>query len=320
MTITTLPTRDAADLGAALSNVRAPVANEFSAVNLEKIKDWIISLASEVGKTDGSTVGSLREAVDALGAAPGLLFELDTTVTSGLSATTEVQGKQSPGGPAFAGTITPAGDVSSPWDSATKMLALTTSGSMIGIGLRRLECGALPTAGFIVDVGIGDLDVLVSTHLVIAMYEQRAGTDARGIGIGIQHSTAALSVIGFGDDGTDSPAINTSPVTFMSADSWPAGPANFTRGPARAILEFRKVDASSPERWTLRVTLISIGGVTSQTYSGIAYPATGWSTSLDLAGATMDRIGIGAWCTSAEGGDMSISHLRVYELGSALPA
>lgn len=320
MTITTLPTRDAADLGAALSNVRSPVANEFSAVNLEKIKDWIISLASEVGKTDGSTVGSLREAVDALGAAPGLLFEIDTTVTSGLSATTEVQGKQSPGGPAFAGTITPAGDVSSPWDSATKLLQLTTSGAMVGIGLRRVLCGTLPTAGFIVDVGIGDLDALTSTYLVIALYEQRAGTDARGIGIGIQNGLTQLNVIGFGDDGTDSPAINTSPLNITSADSWPSGPAAFDRGPARAILEFRKVDASSPERWTLRVTLISIGGVTSQTYSGIAYPATGWSTSLDLAGATMSRIGIGAWCTAAEGGAMSISHLRIYELGSALPA
>lgn len=68
MTITALPSRAALDLGATLTNARAPVANELSAVNVEKIKDWIISLASEVGKTDGSTAGSLREAIAGLGA------------------------------------------------------------------------------------------------------------------------------------------------------------------------------------------------------------------------------------------------------------
>lgn len=279
---------------------------------------------------DGSTVPGhlyIQTGVDAGDAkwrridAPGLRFELDTTVTSDISATTEVQGKYAPGGSPFAGTITPAGNVAAPWDSATKMLSLTTSGGMSGIGLRRVLCGDLPSDGFIVDVGIGDLDVLVSTYLVIALYEQRAGTEGRGIGIAIQHSLAQLNVIGFADDGIDSPAINTSPLTFMAADSWGGAPANFDRGPARAILEFRKVDASSPERWTLRVTLISIGGVTSQTYSGIAYPsASAWSTALDLAGASMTRLGLGAWCTVAEGGAMSISHLRIYELGSALPA
>lgn len=74
MTITALPSRAALDLGAALTNARAPVANELSAVNVEKIKDWIISLASEVGLSDGSTAGSLREALltFAIGALDGL--------------------------------------------------------------------------------------------------------------------------------------------------------------------------------------------------------------------------------------------------------
>lgn len=254
--------------------------------------------------------------------APGLRFELDTTDADAtdLSATTEVQGKTTPGGSAFAGTVTVAGNIAAPWDSDTKMLTVTTSALMTGLGLRQVECGDLPSDGFIVDVGLGDLDgSLVSTMLVIAMYEQRAGTNGRGVGIGIQQGSAQLNVVGFADDGADSPAVNTSPVTFMSADSWPSAPSTFNRGPWRAIIEVRKVDASSPERWTMRVTCIGIGGVTSQTYSGIAYPATGWSTSLDLAGASMTRVGIGAWCTAAEGGDMSISHLRIYELGSAIP-
>jgi hypothetical protein len=249
----------------------------------------------------------------------GLLFDLDTTVATDVSSTTEVQGKGLPGGSVYNGTITVAGNIAAPWDSATKLLQLTTSAAMYGIGLHQVECGSLPAEGFILDVGIGNLDVLLNTYLVIAFYEQRTGVNGRGVGIGIQNALGQLNMIGFADDGTDSPAINTSPLTFMSADSWGGAPANFNRGPARAIMEFRKVDASSPERWTLRVTLISIGGVTSQTYSGIAYPATGWSTSLDLAGATMDRVGIGAWATSNEGGDMSISHLRIYSLGSVVP-
>ncbi|NBU69856.1 MAG: hypothetical protein EBS53_00100 [Bacteroidetes bacterium] len=63
MTITSIPTKTAGDLGTVLTNIRAPVANEFSAVNLEKIKDRIIELFQEVGLTDGSTAGSLWEAV-----------------------------------------------------------------------------------------------------------------------------------------------------------------------------------------------------------------------------------------------------------------
>jgi hypothetical protein len=212
--------------------------------------------------------------------------------------------------------------VASPWNSDEKLLRLTTSGAMVGLGLRRVASSlVLPTAGFIVDVGIGGLDSgLLNTQLVIALYEQRAGADARGLGIGLTPGAAQLGMIGFADDGVDAPAINTSPLTWMAADSWPASLANFDRGPHRAAIEFRKTDASDPERWTMRVTLYgTAGGITSQVYSGATYPATGWSTSLDLAGATMDRLGVGAWCTSAEGGTLDISHLRIYELGSAIP-
>lgn len=258
---------------------------------------------------------------DIVALAGGALFTIDTTVATDLSSTTEVQGKDSPGGGAFAGTVTVAGNTAAPWDSATKMITVTTSGGMTGLGLRQVECGTLPTAGFIVDVGIGDLDALVTTALVIALYEQRTGTEARGIGIALFEGTSSVNLIGFADDGIDSPAINTSPMNVNAAESWPSTLSNFNRGPKRAILEFRKVDASNPERWTLRATLYgTAGGVTSQTYSGIAYPSTSWSTSVDLAGASMTRVGIGAWCTAAEGGDMSISHLRIYPLGSTVPA
>lgn len=62
-----IPTRGPLDLGAALTNVRTPVANELSAVHVERIKDRIIELATELGLTDGSTPGSVWEALAAAG-------------------------------------------------------------------------------------------------------------------------------------------------------------------------------------------------------------------------------------------------------------
>lgn len=485
-----LPTRGALDLGPTLTNVRAPIANELSAVHVENMKDWIIDLATEIGNPDGSTSGSLWEGIaggggfsyvavtadatlpsanaivdvdttgltapdtleltlpaaaaglvffvrktagaanetitlvraageqiDGVAAsrllpgsdnyidatahstpnavwmvycdgtnwrthqaapetravwgksgppvdsvdtvagydytpgstwhaggtpgylwiqtgvdagdakwrridAPGLLLELDTTSTAQIETTTEVQGKTGPSGSAFAGTVTPTANVASLWDSATKVITLTTSGSMEGFGLRRVFPTAnLPGAGFIVDLGIADLGAFLTTRLVLALYEQRAGTNGRGIALSFLYNDPALYVTGFGDDGIDSPAVNTSPLAFDAVTGgWANALVDFGKGPARVIAEFRKVDGSSPERWTLRVRLEGhAGAVQSHCYSGISAPASAWSTALDVAGATLDRIAIGAWCTSAEGGDLAISHLRVYELGSAIP-
>lgn len=55
----TLPTKTAADLGEVLANTKAPKTNQLSAVNVEKIKDWIIAFGLELGLTDGSTDGSV---------------------------------------------------------------------------------------------------------------------------------------------------------------------------------------------------------------------------------------------------------------------
>lgn len=56
-----IPTRGPSDLGAPLSNTRTPLTNEFSAVNLERIKDRIIELATDLGLGDGSTADSVWE-------------------------------------------------------------------------------------------------------------------------------------------------------------------------------------------------------------------------------------------------------------------
>lgn len=250
------------------------------------------------------------------------IFELDTTDTTDIETTTEVQGKTGPGGSAFAGTVTPSGNISSGWDSATKVLRLTTSGSMVGLGLRRVLAGTLPTAGYIVDLGIANLGALSTTRLVLACYEQRSGVNGRGVGLSFLHGDATLYATGFGDDGGDSPAVNTSPVAFDAVvGGWANALSDFTKGPARVIVEFRKVDSSSPEVWTMRVRLEGhAGAVQSHCYSGVSAPSSGWSTALDVAGASMTRLALGAWCTSAEGGVVDISHLRVYSLGSSVPA
>lgn len=64
-----LPSRAAGDLGAALSNIRTPATNELSAVNYERVKDWIIAIATELGLTDGSTSGSVWEALSSVSGA-----------------------------------------------------------------------------------------------------------------------------------------------------------------------------------------------------------------------------------------------------------
>lgn len=60
MTITTLPTRNPADLGATLYDARTPNANELAAVNVEKIKDRVIEVATEIGLSSGATAGSIN--------------------------------------------------------------------------------------------------------------------------------------------------------------------------------------------------------------------------------------------------------------------
>lgn len=77
----TLPTKTADDLGTPLTNARAPRTNELSAVNLERIKDHIIALATELGLRNGSTPNSVWAALAA--AAQALQHTLDATRAPG---------------------------------------------------------------------------------------------------------------------------------------------------------------------------------------------------------------------------------------------
>lgn len=60
MSYTTLPTRGALDLQPAITDVRAPAANELSADSIEAIKDRIIEIGTAVGIDAGTGASSLR--------------------------------------------------------------------------------------------------------------------------------------------------------------------------------------------------------------------------------------------------------------------
>lgn len=320
MTITALPTRAALDLGATISNVRTPVSNELSAVNVEKIKDWIIALASEVGLSDGSTAGSLREAIDALSGG-GALFELDTTVTTDVAGTTECEGESGPGGTAPAGTLTPTGNIDAEWHSTEKCLGFAVDAAHTGIHVRRIITGALPAEGYILDVGIGHADSTVFTSSLVLMlaYQQGSGTAFRGLAYALLPYGGTPAIVAVGDDGTGPPSSPVHVDTGAAMLPWD----DWTRGPIRLVIEIRKTDGATPTaKWRISVkTYMRSGEVIHEQYSQTATPESGFTTPLDLDAWSPDRVGVGVWNSgSAEAYEFRLSHLRVYSLGSAIPA
>lgn len=69
MSLTTLPTRGALDLGAALTDERTPIANELSAVHVESLKDRVIQIATDLGIDTTPAAGSVKDRLDDLEAA-----------------------------------------------------------------------------------------------------------------------------------------------------------------------------------------------------------------------------------------------------------
>lgn len=66
MALTSLPAKTAGDLGAVLTNRRTPAANELSATNLEKIKDRVIEIATDVGIDTTPAGGSIKDRLDTI--------------------------------------------------------------------------------------------------------------------------------------------------------------------------------------------------------------------------------------------------------------
>lgn len=139
MTITSIPSKTPGDLGVVLTNIRAPVANEFSAVNLEKIKDRIIELFQEVGLSDGSTSGSLWNALISLAAtatAVTLPIQSGVTISPGQAvAVSTVSGRcrladaASNTAPGFIGvcTVGGTGDAGGTVSATIRVAGLATS-------------------------------------------------------------------------------------------------------------------------------------------------------------------------------------------------
>jgi hypothetical protein len=92
MAITVLPTKTIGSLGPVKSDTRAYLrpTQELPAVELEAIKQQVIDNATEIGLTDGSTAGSLREATQTAGPSlevGSLLWEWNGTDLAQFDAT-----------------------------------------------------------------------------------------------------------------------------------------------------------------------------------------------------------------------------------------
>lgn len=61
-----IPTKTAGSLGEALTDTRTPVANELSAVHLERLKSLAIEIATEIGATGAPASGSILDRLDDL--------------------------------------------------------------------------------------------------------------------------------------------------------------------------------------------------------------------------------------------------------------
>lgn len=66
MSITSIPSKSPGSLGTALVDVTAPEDNQLAAVDYEHLKSRVIEIFEEVGLSDGSTAGSINEALDAV--------------------------------------------------------------------------------------------------------------------------------------------------------------------------------------------------------------------------------------------------------------
>lgn len=242
-----------------------------------------------------------------------LLFELDTTVTTDISATTELIGKVGVGGTTPAGTLTPTANVSSLFMPSLKVLEFNHSADAYGLHIRRVLAGTLPAEGWILDIGVANLDTLFTSRGVIMFaYEQLTGTTGRGLGLEMTDGSGTISLMGIGDDGTGAPFtpvnVDSGVITYALSD--------WTRGPVRFIITFRKLNGQTPAQWMMHFN-ISWNNPLENLYSGVKNPKTSFSTQVEMDGWAPDRIGLGLWQqhnSTPEDAKISFSHLRVYTL------
>lgn len=274
-----------------------------------------------LSKVDGDDY-DVQWAASGGGGSSGMLFELDTTVTTDLNSSTDVEGEAGATAGAPVGTLTVTGDVASDWMPSQKVLTLTTDGTFYGLLARRLLCGTLPAAGYILDIGLGGVTGGATNFGLILIGYQPGGAadEPTGLGIYIGDGSSDATIMAIGDDGSGAPHTPT----YVAAGAvFDVGtPTALTGGPWRLIVEFRKVDAASPAQWTIRgVTYVGNGAVRSAIRSGEDYPDGGFSTPVTLDGFTPSRIALGGWNQGVAAAlSFAVSHLRIYSLGSPVPA
>jgi hypothetical protein len=271
MPLAVLPTRGALDLGPALTNARAPVANELSAVHVERIKDRIIELANEVGLSDGSTAGSLREAIAALEASSTAPL-LDVSMTDAVTAAAQL------GTPAFVRsggnntwdppvspvpTLTAGIAVPSyPTDTGLRLTLPTTTasgGNISGTWMYPLTgLASIPTAGVAIEVDIAHQD---SGVLFFVAPIARFSGGSMSSGMVMQHESAFSQINSYQVyTETGQPFPRIAGASSVLNYGFPTTP-NFNRAINKVRYEVKADGPQTPARWRISAFASNTAGL-----------------------------------------------------------
>lgn len=305
-----LPTRGALDLGPALTNIRAPLANELSAVHVENMKDWIIDLATEIGNPDGSTGGSLWAA-----AAGGVLLDVSTTDATAAAAQLGTPTfVRRPGG--FTtwdglGIPTLTAGVSVPSYPSQTGLQLTLSATIAGGWVYPLSgLNSIPTGGVAIEVDIGAQDSGIEV-LVMPIARFSGGNVT---GFSMRHFNN-FSQIDSNLVDLAGPAPNTGTVGSAAWNmnfGFPTTP-NLNRSLNKIRYEVVADGPQTPARWRVagfasNTAALDISPPNAAGVSGAADAVTAWN------GQARPTLGLGIYRAGSGTGSMVLTRIQVFRL------
>jgi hypothetical protein len=292
-----------------LTNIRAPLANELSAVHVENMKDWIIDLATEIGNPDGSTGGSLWAA-----AAGGVLLDVSTTNATAAAAQLGTPTfVRRPGG--FTtwdglGIPTLTAGVSVPSYPSQTGLQFTLSATIAGGWVYPLSgLNSIPAGGVAIEVDIGAQDSGIEV-VVMPIARFAAGNVT---GFSMRHfdnqSTIQSNLVDLAG-----PAPNTGTVqgAWNMNYAFPTTP-NLNRSLNKIRYEVVADGPQTPARWrvagfasntaALGVVQTTVAGV-----SGAADAVTAWD------GQARPTLGLGIYRFGSGTGSMVLTRIQVFRL------
>lgn len=296
MTITAIPTRAPSDLGAALTNARSPQTNELSAVNLEKIKDRVIEIFSEVGLSDGSTAGSVNERLANLegGAGGQLLFSLDVTDTASVISASPSTGRgpaNTPTTPTGVSAIATMADPAIPGGTALKVGGNSTTEGLL---LYPIDLGAvtLPAAGYVLEVDVAQLptEYTEGSGVIGVAYrtdDLGSGATPRGFFVEVYRGAGNVNLVTWRLETSDFTRYES--IGYTTTGSIRQA-SEMGAGGLQIRIEVRRIQAQTPAQWMIRIEAKEAGGsvIGYGSFSGVATPADS-----DLDGKTFDKIGLG---------------------------